>query len=183
MRLGPSSIIAHLVFIMAFTIECASATPADQFQLIGVGDDCLGSITVFNKVLTKNQMRTGERPNSTFEFITDYCDTDRIRAGVFGMQRTLTRASTKFPLGRGAPYSDGELSIDVRQGKSRLKVVHPPPAACNDGFLESLEFFDATVFIRNEKALVEIRSTLMESGCTKVSDVKTRKSLKKIRMQ
>lgn len=172
-----SSFVATYLLLVIATLasNCARANSTDKLQLISVGDDCSFSIVVFNKTLTKKQMRTGKIPDSTFPFITDHCDSNRISAGIFGTQHSLIREGTMSSIGAGAPYTDGTLSIKVRQGKRRLKIVHPPPAACNEGFLESTEYFDALVIIRNKHGSFEIKSSLLKPSCTKVKNVNPQK--------
>lgn len=172
-----SSFVVTCIFLCIGTLsaDCAHANPTDKLQLISVGADCGFSSVVFNKAITEKQMRTGRFPDSTFAFITDYCDNDRIGVGIFGTLRNLTRESTTSSFGVGAPYTDGTLSIKVRQGKRRLKIVHPPPAACDEGFLESTEYFDAVVTVKNENSSFEIKSSLLKPGCTKVQNVKLQK--------
>jgi hypothetical protein len=166
---GSLLMIAACLLIATLTANYVRATPISELLLVSVGDDCIYSIEVFNKVLTKKQMRTMKVPESTFAFITDHCETERISAGIFGVPHVLTRESLSS-LGTGAAYTDGAISVKVRQGRRRLKVVHPPPAACDEGFVESSEFFDAVVTVRKANQSFTLHGTLLKPGCTKENE-------------
>ena len=149
-------------------VQGAERKSVSELQLVRVGDDCVSASTVFNQRLTLQQMRQSSHLDSRFiyEFITDYGERQRIGIGIFGERRELARSDDVNDLGRGAFYSDGVISVRVIRGRRRLKIIHPPPAACDDGYVESTEFFDAMTIVMVNGKTFSIPGTLMRQDCT-----------------
>ena len=170
-------LICKLVFCAAVTFHAHAAEPkaADALGLNPIGSDSTSKTLVFNQRLSLPQIqrqrqaqRTGQYDPAIFYFLTDHGDNDRILLGIGGEQFELKRADTRSPLGRGGPYLQSSTAVSVRRGISRLKIIHPGPAACEDGYLESTEYFDSTVRIRHQGRTIKLNTTMEKQGCTSV---------------
>lgn len=176
----------HLIFSISICFTLFTASPSlfaqntvlvssDNLNLQLVGDDCTSSIEVLNQRLTKQKLRSYQNDLSIFSFITDVCETNLIKVGIFGETHKLTRPDTRNQLGQGGIYSDDALSVEVKRGPLRSKIIFPPPAACEDGHLEHMEYFDATTTVKTKANVYRIQSTLISPGCTRAYVTKSGK--------
>lgn len=185
-----STFVCYFAVLIGTFLHAHAAQPSatDALRLMPVGSDSTSKTLVFNQQLSAKQIQQHMQRTTAaaaadkfkprvFHFLTDHGDNDRILVGVRGEQFELQRAATNQPLGRGGPYSDGVTTVDVQRGASRLQVMHPGPAACEDGYLESTEFFDANVRIVSQGRTFKINTTMVKQGCKLVPYNKTLSAL------
>lgn len=146
-------------------VAAQSHDDAAALRLVQVGDDCVFSTDIYNARLTPAQIRSSRarNPRTEFTFVTDSCDDERIRIGVFGEMREMTRVGNPGSLQDGGTYSNGDITVQVvigeRRGHQVCEFVDPENAS------ESDDYFDVTVTAERGATKGTVFGTLLLVGC------------------